>query len=106
MVVFVAIIAATLFASHVETICSSSSGAKSGAIFTTIGLRITRLSFRSDRADFNETKAKRSPGRQCYAILVQTGGKTNWIWEIQTEKFFRFCRWLKNAQRAQGKIDM
>src|ERR1043166_1119829 len=38
-VVFVAMIAATLFASHAAMIWSSSRDARSGAIFTTIGLR-------------------------------------------------------------------
>ena len=68
--------------------------------------RITQLRLGCDGADFDEAKAKRCPCRQCDAVLIEPGGKPDWVWEIQTEKCFRPGRWLKNFQGAQRKIDM
>src|SRR5205807_2431167 len=65
--------------------------------------RISRLRFGRDRADLDEAKAKLGPGRDRDTVLVEAGGKSDGIWESETEERCRFRRRLKTTKRPERK---
>ena len=69
------------------------------------GFGFPGCALRRHRSDLDEAKSKRFPGRQGHAVLVETGGEADGIWEIDAEdgcRMSRFDSWNQRQEMIAG----
>src|SRR5436190_19810197 len=68
-------------------------------------LGISRLRFCSHGPNLNKTEPERCPRRKSNTVFVQSGRKSNGVWEVQTKLGDRFRCWSIQPERSQVYVE-